>query len=392
MAQTRTSTPRRGTRPSNRRDLILGAARELFHRKGYDHVGVGDIADAVAIGPSALYRHFEGKQQLLADVLEREHTLLMESMDRLDLDNRDRAASGLAALGMQFRGGSVLIQREARHLPDDLRDAVRDRSREIGRRLFRIVRACRPDLDDAATDLLAWAVLGIVSSPSLHRLDGPQTDLEGQLRELLTRALDSTIPAGFALQARPTTPPVTPQSRRENLLNEAVRLFATHGYANVAVEDVGATLGISGPSVYNHVPTKLDLLRVPMTRGIAYLMMDLGRAFDGARDPDEVLHRLIRSHVDFAVAHSYLLELLFTEAGHLPDDVAGAFRRAQREYLQEWGELLRRTTPGLDVTAARIRVQTTVAMVGDVVRIKHLRHASQVDAALVGLCDGLLLS
>src|SRR5260370_23606333 len=61
--------PARGPRPANRRQLIVDAATDLFSRKGYAAVGMGDVAEAVAIGPSAFYRHFRGKQDLLAAVV-----------------------------------------------------------------------------------------------------------------------------------------------------------------------------------------------------------------------------------------------------------------------------------------------------------------------------------
>ena len=62
--------PARGTRPSNRRQLIIDAPTDSFSRKGYANVAMGDVAEAAAIGPSALYRHFRGKQDLLATVVE----------------------------------------------------------------------------------------------------------------------------------------------------------------------------------------------------------------------------------------------------------------------------------------------------------------------------------
>ena len=46
------SPGRRGTRPHNRRELILAAAAELFAKHGYAKVGMGDLADAVGIAPS----------------------------------------------------------------------------------------------------------------------------------------------------------------------------------------------------------------------------------------------------------------------------------------------------------------------------------------------------
>ncbi len=43
-------------------------------------------------------------------------------------------------------------------------------------------------------------------------------------------------------------------------------MFATHGYAEVGIEDIGNAVGIAGPSVYNHWPTKLDLLVTALRR------------------------------------------------------------------------------------------------------------------------------
>jgi AcrR family transcriptional regulator len=61
--------PRQGTRPRNRRALILAAASELFSAEGYPRVSMEDIATAVAVSPSALYRHVRGKRQLLTEVV-----------------------------------------------------------------------------------------------------------------------------------------------------------------------------------------------------------------------------------------------------------------------------------------------------------------------------------
>ena len=62
--------PPRGTRPRNRRRLIVAAAAELFASRGYAQVSMADVADAVAVRPSALYRHFRGKDDLLVRQIE----------------------------------------------------------------------------------------------------------------------------------------------------------------------------------------------------------------------------------------------------------------------------------------------------------------------------------
>ena len=62
------------TRPRNRRALILTAAAALFAERGYERAGMSEIAEAVAVRPSAIYGHFAGKQDLLYNVILAEFT------------------------------------------------------------------------------------------------------------------------------------------------------------------------------------------------------------------------------------------------------------------------------------------------------------------------------
>src|ERR1700750_3294603 len=55
---------------------ILDAAAALFYEKGFHGVGVDQIGERVGISGPALYRHFSGKDEILA-------TLLNETLDEL---------------------------------------------------------------------------------------------------------------------------------------------------------------------------------------------------------------------------------------------------------------------------------------------------------------------
>ena len=79
------SRPPLRTRPRNRRQLILAAAADLFAQKGYSSVAMADIAAAVAVRPSALYRHYRGKEELLYTVVHDALASVESSIDRTDL-------------------------------------------------------------------------------------------------------------------------------------------------------------------------------------------------------------------------------------------------------------------------------------------------------------------
>src|SRR6202008_4056999 len=74
------------------------------------------------------------------------------------------------------------------------------------------------------------------------------------------------------------------QSGREAILTEATKLFAAKEFAGVSIEDIGGSVGISGPSVYNHFAAKSDILVAAVFRGDEWLRMDMHRAFTQAAD------------------------------------------------------------------------------------------------------------
>src|SRR5260370_30093259 len=102
--------PARGPRPANRRQLILDAATDLFSRKGYAGVSMGDVADAVAIGPSALYRHFRGKQELLATVVAEALDTLDEAIANAEDEHPPHVVHALATAVLEHRTAGVLWQ------------------------------------------------------------------------------------------------------------------------------------------------------------------------------------------------------------------------------------------------------------------------------------------
>ena len=95
-------TYQRARRPEQkleRRDAILGAARELALRDGVRAVSLADIAARVGIHKSALLRYFETREQIFLELTAqawREWTTALHA--GLDPFSRDSAAPGSAAL------------------------------------------------------------------------------------------------------------------------------------------------------------------------------------------------------------------------------------------------------------------------------------------------------
>jgi AcrR family transcriptional regulator len=68
----RSEASARGARlpAAERRQALIDAARQVFARHGYHGTGTADIARACGCSEPVLYRHFAGKRELFAAVLE----------------------------------------------------------------------------------------------------------------------------------------------------------------------------------------------------------------------------------------------------------------------------------------------------------------------------------
>jgi AcrR family transcriptional regulator len=67
---------------SDQRDTILAAAVELYLKDGLDGFSMRKLAREVGVTAPALYRHYEGREHVLADVMREAHRAFMSSLYR----------------------------------------------------------------------------------------------------------------------------------------------------------------------------------------------------------------------------------------------------------------------------------------------------------------------
>src|SRR5437763_6550864 len=86
----------------SRREQILRAAAQLFAERGSRSVGVDDIGAAVGVTGPAIYRHFAGKDAMLAEMLLRiSERLLAGGTERVAAAGGDPAAQLQALIDFQ---------------------------------------------------------------------------------------------------------------------------------------------------------------------------------------------------------------------------------------------------------------------------------------------------
>ncbi len=142
--------------------------------------------------------------------------------------------------------------------------------------------------------------------------------------------------------------------RRSALITAAERLIAERGYLAVRLEDIGAAAGVSGPAIYRHFPNKeamlVELLVGISTRLLAGARSVVSRAPDGGA----ALDGLIDFHLDFALGEPDLIRIQDRDLAQLPATAKRQVRKAQRQYVEIWVDVLRQRGHGLEEADARL--------------------------------------
>lgn len=376
-------------RPRDRRERITAAASELFQERGYANVHMADVATAVGISTPALYKHFRNKQSMLTHVVRSGLTAMTDVAS--SGDSLDEVVRASAELVIDHQGLLAVWQRNARHLPDEERAELGRYVIAAERRFAALLRKDRPELSSEHADLLAWAALGILSSQTGARSSLPRRRKEELYVRLVMAAV--TTPAGPI--GAPTPPPLTSgrdyaPSRREQLLTEAIRLFAERGYASVSTEDIGAAAGTSGPNVYKHFASKSEVLVAAIIRGGERRAIAVDRGLTGATGPADALQRLVRSYIEFARDNAPLLTVLTSELDQLPPEERRRGIQGQRDFISTWVALLTDIHPDVDPREAHMTVRAALVVIDNLARTGRLAGRPDLEHRLTDIADAIL--
>jgi len=356
--------PKRNTRPPNRRELIIAAAGVLFSERGYDNVAVSDVAEAVAIGPSALYRHFDGKEALLASVIEDAITRWHDQV-RSIAGSRSLGET-IAAAALSHRQAGVLWRREARHLNTASRKRLDTQYSRARKFVARKVAELRSDLAATEVDFIARCALAVADSISFHRLTLPEPGFTQLLAELVDTAVSVDVGAIPASRSTPTGTVSAEWSRREAILSAAAPLFVEKGFTATRLEHIAEDVGIAGPSIYNHFDTKNDILLAIMTRGHEWLRLAFARSVSGSDSSAEALRSVVQSYTELAFGSPGFFQVLLSEQNSLPEADRRHLRRLQRSYIDDWVQLIKDDHRDMADNEIRLRVQACQMLINTV--------------------------
>jgi AcrR family transcriptional regulator len=274
------------TPDQRRRDEILETASKVFGTQGL-RTSLQEIADACGIRPGSLYHHFESKEAIVVELIDRYRA----DLDRLAESTLKRLKSTNVDAADEIRNLATAIARTAERHAAAVQSSFYDFPGSEGTDEAASVRACmqvalelgqssgfiRSKLDTAivsdrmcqtmlhvglglfhgfAADQVANTLLGVLLNglatepPTNKRLDGSAAF--DAVQRLVKAWPEATVPD---------------KSDRAAYLNYVARSeFGRRGYEVTTVRDIAAAAGMGTGSVYRAIGSKEELLTSIMTQ------------------------------------------------------------------------------------------------------------------------------
>lgn len=170
-----------------RREELIAAASVIMAERGFHQTRLGDVGASVGISGPGIYRHFEGKDDLLAQILidisirlvDGARTVLEEHAGDVPPDPR-AILRDLVGFHVEFavtEPDRIRVQeREIRNLVDHAADKVRSLQRTYLGLWTDVLLQCRPDLDRREARLRVQLAAGLINS-SRHVIRWAGADL-----------------------------------------------------------------------------------------------------------------------------------------------------------------------------------------------------------------------
>lgn len=360
------SQARLATRPKNRRDLILTAATDLFHRHGYHAVSLADIGEAVGVSSMAIYRHFASKEDLLIACFDRASAVLDQAIRGIEGGELPELAGALVDSTIANWSLTRVYQQEVRSLsPGSLVRFEAARAAAVAP-IIHAVRAANPAI--AAIDLRVRfaalaGMLNILCDPAAG------TGQRAARRRIVDRAVGlltmRDAPPSVERPSQAAAPKVPRASSREQILSAAIDRFATYGFAAVSIEDIAGDLGVSGPSIYYHFANRDAMLGAGVRRAGEVMAATIAHQVQTGAG----LSGLIGSFIDQLRDHRALFIVFFGHGPALAGGDAEAFRYHASLLYDEWAAALRGERPGL---GARDAVESVRVAIGACLKVAEI--------------------
>ena len=120
--------------------------------------------------------------------------------------------------------------------------------------------------------------------------------------------------------------------RKREILSTSQRLFRDNGYASTSVRDIAKALNIEAASLYSHIESKEDILRITCFELAERFELAIQEVNDIYFNAEERLRMAIKTHVEILTENLDASVVFIREWRNLSDDVKGDFIAKRNNY------------------------------------------------------------
>ena len=148
---------------------------------------------------------------------------------------------------------------------------------------------------------------------------------------------------------------VRPKNRRDLILEAAAQLFGERGFHSVGIDDIGRSVGVTGPAVYRHFANKEEIVMAAIERNLQRMLEGMTQAIADAAGEEalgRIVERMIASELqdwDFAVVWR-------RESRGLPRDRLDEVQPVRRQIVDLLVDAYAAAVPGLSDVDRRARL------------------------------------
>lgn len=150
----------------------------------------------------------------------------------------------------------------------------------------------------------------------------------------------------------------------EKLRNAALELFAKSGYAAVSMRAIAAATGVQAGAIYNHFPTKQDLLNELLQVHMETLLSSWEAAETPGLAPPDALEQFVRFHIRYHLDRSREVFISYMELRSLENENFEEIERLRRQYEKAPRAILERGAAdgSFDIIDPQVSTMAIIAM------------------------------
>ncbi|WP_132123212.1 TetR/AcrR family transcriptional regulator [Actinocrispum wychmicini] len=152
-----------------------------------------------------------------------------------------------------------------------------------------------------------------------------------------------------------------PKDRKATIALAAAELFCARGFHNVGIEDIAKAVGITGPAIYRHFPTKQAVLAAAVEE-LGDSFAETAAAVD-QEDPAERLDAMTRRLVRYTLDRRSVARLYQWEGRHLPAEQRARLAERFDTTVHSLRDTLLETRPELSKLDAATLVTAALSVI-----------------------------